>query len=356
MSMLIVVFIHAYNLRVRYLQPWTLPNERLTPTGFTEYFLCNGLFRFVVPLLFLISGYLYALHDEQPYKKQIKKRMRVLLVPYLIWSAAGMIFIYVLMLFPYTRNIVINSHVLPGTNRHLMMHDYHWYDVFTKWILIPVPYQLWFIRVLIIYNLAYPFLRWCIMHKTVRFIYFTVAIFLWFITFGTLLVEGEGLLFFSLGIWMQKTNFNIEAPPKWLIPFAWVIVFLLFCTAKTWLAFEGYPYFGDKVFPLLAAMQKITVFSGLIALWYSSTRLAMWCMSRRWFMWLTGFSFIIYVMHAPAVAIGIGSGFALLHYTDGYRILTYIFLPTVIIIFSVAFGALLRRLSPKLYAFVTGGR
>jgi hypothetical protein len=35
---------------------------------------------------------------------------------------------------------------------------------------------------------------------------------LWLATFGAGFFEGEGLLFFSFAVWMQKTNFNIETP------------------------------------------------------------------------------------------------------------------------------------------------
>lgn len=356
-SILAVVFIHSYNLKVRNVKPWTLPCETLTPTTFTEYFLSNGVLRFVVPLLFLISGYLYSLHDDmQPYWQRLKRRLRVLFLPYIIWSATGMVFLYIMMSFPTTRTIVMNSHILPETNSRLIHNSYHWYDFFTKWILIPVPYQLWFIRVLIIYNLAYPVLRWCITHKQVKFIFFSILIFLWVNTFSTLYVEGEGLLFFSLGIWMQKTNFNIETPPRFLNPFIWSIVFVVISIVKTVIAFEGSLYFNSRLSLVLEVMQKMTIFSGLVTVWYGSTSLATWFMRNKWFMHLSSFSFIIYVMHAPAIAIGISWFFAILKYVHGYRILTYTFLPIIIISISISFGALVRKLFPRFYAVLTGGR
>src|SRR5689334_19703316 len=110
-SMLLVVFIHSYNLGMRYLQPWTIVNERLTITAFTEYFLSNAFFRFIIPLLFIISGYLYAMKDDKPYKQRTNKRLRTLLVPYLIWSAAGLLLGYVLELFPAGKTMVATAGV-----------------------------------------------------------------------------------------------------------------------------------------------------------------------------------------------------------------------------------------------------
>jgi hypothetical protein len=72
-SMVLLVFVHGYNLDIRYMQPWTIPGEPLNITSFTEYFLANGIFRFRIPMLFIISGYLYALHDQKPYKQWTTK-------------------------------------------------------------------------------------------------------------------------------------------------------------------------------------------------------------------------------------------------------------------------------------------
>ncbi len=354
--MLLVVFIHAYNLPARYLQPWTTPAEPLTPTAFTEYFLANGLFRFVIPLLFAISGYLFALKDEAPHRQRLRKRARVLLLPYLVWSAFALLFVYALELFPYTRSLVLHSRIVQVSNDRLLLHDYYWYELLARWILVPVAYQLWFIRALIMYNLAYPFIRWCILYKTARWVFFGIASLLWLATADILLVEGEGLLFFSLGIWLQQEKVNIEIPSRFTAPALYGIACLLLCGCKTVLAFRGQAWLGDAVFPVLILLHKLSVVCGLVAVWYGSNRLARWCAGRQWFAKLSSFSFIIYMVHAPAVAIFIDALFAGLHYTYGYRIITFVLLPLLLIVLSIAFGATLKRAVPKLYSVATGGR
>ena len=152
LSMFLLVFVHGYNLHERYMQPWTMPGEALNFTTFTEYFLANGIFRFRIPMLFIISGFLFAMHDYRPYGQRTKKRLRTLLLPYLIWSAMGFAFTYFLEIFPYTREIVTSSNIVRIDDSRALLHDYHWYEMLGRWILIPVPYQLWFIRVLLIYN------------------------------------------------------------------------------------------------------------------------------------------------------------------------------------------------------------
>jgi len=354
--MFLLVFVHCYNLDVRYLQPWTVPGEPLTVTTFTQYFLANGIFRFRIPMLFIISGFLYSMHDNQPYKQRTTKRLRTLLLPYLIWSASGFAFTYLLEIFPYTKAFVEGSHIVQIDDERLLLHDYTWYEMLGRWIILPVPYQLWFIRVLLIYNVAYPAIRWCINHRIGKWIFFVIAALMWLGTMGFVFIEGEGLLFFSLGIWMQKTNFDIDKPKRWLNPMIWGIVFISFSAIKTLLAFNGELYLGESVFPLMTIMHKVVVFSGLITAWYGCNALVKWCMNRKWFVWLSAFSFMIYVMHAPMVAYATDAVFALINQLPYYRMLTYIFLPLTIIAFTVLCGALLRRILPGLYGLLTGGR
>lgn len=95
-SMFLLVFVHGYNLNISYLQPWTIPAEPMTVTSFTEYWLANGIFRFRIPMLFIISGYLFAISDHKPYKQRAGKRVKTLLYPYLIWSAVGLLLTFVL--------------------------------------------------------------------------------------------------------------------------------------------------------------------------------------------------------------------------------------------------------------------
>lgn len=352
-SMFLLVFVHGYNLNISYLQPWTTPGEPMTVTAFTEYWLANGLFRFRIPMLFIISGYLFALSDQKPYKQRSAKRVKTLLYPYLIWSAVGLLLTFVLELFPYSRNVVAATQMMQIDETRTLLHQYHWYEVLARWIFFPVSYQLWFIRVLLIYNLAYPALRWCVTNRTARWIFFSIAFLLWLSTAGFVLIEGEGLLFFSLGIWMQKTNFNIDAPNKWLQPKLWFLVFMVCSILKTVLAF--YPPF-NTVEPVLLLMHKTVVLSGLICAWYGCNVLVRWCMNKNWFVWLSAFSFMIYVLHAPIVVFATKAIFMQISDWFGYRMLTFIVLPLCLIAVSVIIGALLRKLLPGVYSFVTGGR
>ncbi|MFH1118206.1 MAG: acyltransferase [Bacteroidota bacterium] len=355
-AMFLLVFVHGYNLNENYLQPWTIPGEPMTFTAFTEYFLANGIFRFRIPMLFIISGYLFALHDYRPYGQRTRKRLRTLFIPYIIWSSVGLAFTWLLELHPFTRDIVAGSHIVQIDGSRLLLHDYHWYELAARWILIPVPYQLWFIRVLLIYNIAYPAIRWCIQHHSGQWIFFGLAFLMWLSTAGFVFFEGEGLLFFSLGVWMQKKNFDIDKPNPMLNPLWWGIAFVMLSVLKTWLAFNGEPLLGNSVYPLLTIMHKLVIVGGLISAWYGGNGIVEFFMKKPWFVWLSAFSFIIYAFHAPLVAYATKAVFNEVHEMVAYRMLTFILLPLTIIAVAVGFGALLRRFLPGLYGVLTGGR
>ncbi len=354
--MVLLVFVHGYNLHIRYLQPWTTPNEAMTLTSFVEYLLANGLFRFRIPMLFIISGYLYAMHDYTPNKDRIGKRARTLVLPYVLWSAIGIALTFLLEYFPGTRSLVAGSHVMQIDQSRLLLHDYHWYELLARWLFFPVSYQLWFIRVLFIYNAAYPLIRKWVLHERGRWIFFSIAALMWVATAGLVFVEGEGLLFFSLGVWMQKTDFNIAAPNTRLRPRTWGVLFLAVAFTKTYLAFEGYALVGNAVYPIITLLHKFTVLSGLVTCWYGLDFVVQWCMDRQWFVWLTSFSFIIYALHAPFVAIFIDAALDALYPLEATRSIAFVLLPLSIITLCISIGVLIRNALPKLYSLLTGGR
>ncbi len=179
---------------------------------------------------------------------------------------------------------------------------------------------------------------------------------MWLGTMGFVFIEGEGLLFFSLGILMQKRNFNIDVPARFLKPMWWGTAFILLAAVKTVIAFLGRLFLGEAVFPTLTIMHKLVILSGLIVAWYGCNGMVSWFMNQKWFVWLSAFAFIIYAVHAPLIAYAIEALFTVVNQVPYYRMLSYVFLPLAIIAFAVGFGALLRKLMPGLYGVLTGGR
>ena len=348
-SMALLVFVHGYNLHERYLQPWSLIDEPMNFTTFSEYFFANGIFRFRIPMLFAISGYLFALHDDKPFGQRIRKRVRTLLLPYALWSIIGLLIAVFLAQFDVTREVVYKTHLQPFDKNFAQYKPMDWLAAFA-W---PTSFQLWFLRCLFMYNLLYPLLVKGV--NRIPIILFTFFALLWIVTFGVVFLEGEGLLFFTLGIWLCKKQKNIEETPKWLNLPLFIIIFILTAIVKTWLSF----YFKDintGTFFLFSFLHKITIFTGLIVVWFGCNRMVNFFMNKKWFVHLSAFSFIIYALHVPLVTYLIDPFFQLIYPLPFYRIITFIVLPVLVIAFCVMIGWILRKLAPKVYGVLTGGR
>lgn len=354
LSMLLLVWVHGYNLRDTYLQPWSLVHEPLNFTTFTEYLCANGLFRFRIPMLFIISGYLYALSDYKPYGERTKKRLRTLGIPYLIWSVIALLLTLGLEYSPIFLKAIQETHLAQISEHHILVSQYAWYEWLIRIFLLPIAFQLWFIRVLLIYNIAYPPLRWCV--QKYPFIWFLFTAFLWFTTFGAFFFEGEGLFFFSLGIWLQKNEFNIEKAPRYFSPAWGLLLFILFCFVKTYLAFQPASFLGGANEFLINTLFKASELLGMISIWYGCDGLVRWARNTWLLNKMQDFSFIIFAFHVPIlyyVMYWANTAFAFYPY---HRLLSFMILPLLVILSAVVVGYILRRFLPTTYNLLTGGR
>ena len=363
LSMVLLVFVHGYNLNNRYMQPFTVVDEPMTFTTFSAYFFANGVFRFRIPILFAISGFLFALHDEKPFGKRIGNRFRTLMVPYFLWSIIGLATAVLLAQWSFTRDAVYNGHLQPvmidnGPNQ---MPTWKTFDQYTPgdWltaVLWPTSFQLWFIRCLFFYNLLYPLLKKGVMKMPA--VLFTVFGLLWFLSLGFIFIEGEGLLFFTLGVWLCKKGKDIEKRPSWLFMPGILGVALAACLIKTLLAFYGPKLISDGFWLgfLMNALHKVVIAGGFLVAWYGLDTFATKAMHKKWVVKLSAYSFIIYALHVPLITYLIDPVHQLIHALPNYRLITFVLLPILVILFCIGCGWLMRKTIPGIYAVLTGNR
>lgn len=346
--MVLLVYVHGYNLHPRYLQPWTMVEEPLSVGAWGQYFLANGLLRFRIPILFAISGYLFAHHDTgAPHKTRVKRRLRTLLVPYLLWSALGLAGTWVLEQYPATRQVVQDAALSIFGPQKPFVSGYSAGELLLRWLLVPVPFQLWFLRSLLVYNLAYPWLRRAL-QKAPK-VYFATAGLLWLADFGLPpLFEGTGLVFFALGVWLYQQQVDVLTPPRWFRGGLLAVVWLGLVAAKTGLAFQEHP-----PFVVMLLLHKAAEALGVLVMWFGADAVVRAAMRQPWFVWLTGFSFMIYALHVPLVNYATE---AALRAWPGQNLLVYALVPLAVVLTAVLLGAGLRRLVPGVYGLLTGGR
>ncbi len=348
----LLLFVHGYNLNETYLQPFSLVRERITFTTFFEYLFANGLLRFRLPVLFIISGYIFALQDRQPHPGRIKKRVKTLIVPYLIWSAAGLAMTWLWQQHPVTARAVAEAQLDQlGDNRPYSQLG--WGGIIYRWLRYPVSFQLWFIRTLFVYNVFYPVFRWAIVKYPV--IWFSLMLLFWITMFNGLFFEGQGMLFFSLGVWLCKTNYRIDKKPEWFSHYLSWLFFVGVAIIKTFMAFEFELYSTVNIW-VLATLHVISVAAGVLAIWFSCDRVVRWCMRQKWFVWATAFAFLIYGLHVPLLPYMNRLAFMYMSHIPNYRLIIYLGVPILVLLFCIGFGAALRAIAPKVYRLATGGR
>ena len=82
-AIILVIFIHSF------IENTTNNTLISQSTAFLQYFISQGIARIAVPIFFIISGYLYFLsykNTREKYMTKTKKRIRTLILPYLLIS------------------------------------------------------------------------------------------------------------------------------------------------------------------------------------------------------------------------------------------------------------------------------
>lgn len=378
LSMFLLVYVHGYDLNDRYLQPFTFVQEKMTLTTFFEYFTANGVFRFRIPMLFAISGYLLAYADGKGYWKMLGKRFRTLAIPYFLWSILGAVIAWGLFHWSFTQQSTIVTHLQPTDKNWNQFGWREWRDTILS---TNVSYQLWFLRSLFILNLFYPLYRWLTLKATRA--WFAYIALLWLFTPVGMLniaieiagfnshtgqallhlhgpwelpLESEGLLPFCLGIWLCKRGKNLSQPPRWFSLRVFLPLFLALTIAHTVLAYYGNPMRPGPVGLSMWVCYKLVVATGVLVAWFGADRMADWCLRQRWFRHLSDQSFMIYALHVPLITYLIDPVHALLHPFRYYRITTYLLLPLAVVALSVLVGMTLRKIAPPLFGILTGNR
>jgi fucose 4-O-acetylase-like acetyltransferase len=355
----LLVYVHGYNLQDTYLAPFSTVSESLTFTTFFEYFFSNGLLRFRIPMLFLISGYIYALYDHRPYLQLIKNRFRTLLLPLLLWSALGLFLTFILQLIPFTTNIVRAANLDQlGDNRPYT--EIGWLGIFERWLLAPIAYQLWFLMALFVFNVLYPVIKWLVTNYP--YMWLALTFFYFFFMFQLPFLDSRGLFFFSMGVWIQKKKFDIEKQPTWFSLGLTLILFIGLSVIKTFMAFELEP-FNFKTSSIinttaiaLTILHQFSVIAGVLAMWFGADKIIHWFLKQSWYNSMTGFSFFIFGIHVPLLPYLMTWALMTFNFLPNYRLLCYLVVPLLVLVFSLWVGWLCKKFAPFLYKILTGGR
>lgn len=331
-AMVAVVILHSQNVSNRI--------NDFKPSQWNYYFqifISDGIARVAVPLFFLMAGFFFfnqnVIMEPSDFLAKGKKRIKTLLVPYLLVSLFAIAFFLLLQSLQFSRAYFNNRLDLT-------------FLVFLKTLFLkPLSYQLWFVRNLIgaviLSPVIYIFLR-----KT-KTIGISILGILWLFFSQKLgFYISDTLFFFSLGGFFkiikpnlveQKVNFNI-----FIGVFSWFLLIAFYLVVKGVMAIY---------------VRHISILLGILVIWniFDNTRIISilnFPVIKR----CVKYSFFVYLFHEPFLTILIKLFFVLFYVSDLTSIITFIMAPSLVIVFCILVGRMLRIQVPFLYNTITGNR
>lgn len=300
----------------------------------------NGISSVAVPLFFFISGLLFFKNVEgiNDCLIGLKKRVRTLLVPYIIWN---LVFV----------GWFILLHVIPGTSRFInsdILSHFSWENPFEGLRFLffePAAFQLWFLRDLMAYMLTTPILLYAIK----RYPFFTLIAMIVF--FGW--IPRCGMAFFYLGAIIALHN-GIEGFNQLLnnnVVIVCCCIFLCKCIMTIipcCQALVSNPY-----------IMQVAGFCGILSVWGLYDRVIASKSSSRSSIVLTTvsrYSFFIFLFHEPVFNIIKKLSLVGLGVSNVSLIICYFINPVIMVLLSIGIAFLIKTYQPKLYGVIVGGR
>jgi len=312
-------------------------------SNYTSFYLFQNIFtsallRFSVPLFFIISGYLF-FHKQFNYLDKLKKRAQSIILPYLIWSIIGAVFIYSIQLSPYL-NEKIN-----------LTWQFSFIDFIKHITISPIQYQFWFLRDLIMFTFLSPIIYWLNRKATLPFI--ILLMLLWLVIGDySFIIRIDSLLFFSIGASIANNKLKLEKFKLNKLNTIMVGVTWLFSSI-----FNGYAISYHLPSYSYMISYPIAILSGLIAIWSIYDHIY----NIKQFNFLIRLraietTFLIYCMHEPILTIFEKIGMNIWGNSNIQMTFLYFLNPIIVIILCVYTHFILKQYSPKLLKLITGGR
>jgi surface polysaccharide O-acyltransferase-like enzyme len=343
----------AIVIRHSSLDNWGYPKSGIAtadPAGYAVLFISN-LFseivgRVAVPIFFCVSGYLFFNNYEpsvRSYVGKIKSRLHGLLVPYLFWNLALLLFLLTIQSIPFFAPYFSGS--------HKPIRDYTILNYLDAFIAFengyPISYQFWFIRDLLILILISPAIYILARRATIPGL--AMLILPWMCGYEVLYgnVRFESLIFFYVGclIIIRRKDLSFIDDHRGAILLSYLVLSALLALYET----SGMQTFSYH-------LNQIVLVLGVAAFW-SITGVAIQTGVHKMVWVLSAYSFFVFATHEPVLEI---LRKLLIRFrmpaTPLDYLAYYILLPVVTIFMTLVAARLLESYANGLYKLTTGGR
>jgi fucose 4-O-acetylase-like acetyltransferase len=295
-----------------------------------------------VPLFFLISSYLLY-SKETNFVPVIKKKCRSILIPYLLWNLLLVLFYFLMQTLPFTKQF------FQSDAEHLIKNYgvLDWIDVFWGKITYrnegghPFAGQFWFLRDLFILNLFFIWIKKVVDKFPLGiFVLFTI---LWVNNVNVYIVSSEALLFFTLGYYLVKYGLNeknIDAIKTADISVIYGVTVIL-------------EFLFNETMPVL---HKVNIIIGCIYFLKISEYFIKNIKLYKILLWLEKYQFIVYAVHMVIMPQLLKVYIRIIPLNGIYILLGYFSMILFGVFVSLVFGIIFKKILPKTYTVLTGGR
>ncbi len=351
--MVMVVYIHAFNLNVTFegsaISAVKASSGRVFSwAAFVQEFFSDGICRVAVPFFFMISAYfLFAKYSPNysaaNYLEALKKRMKTLVIPFLLVSIGGLLLVVVLQ-------------KLPGTDvffRAYKLENFTFMLVLQKLFYLPVSYQLWFISFLFFCVLLSPIIYLLVKYLGVFYLYGLLILWIDYNLQYKLKIHQiqiETLLSFSLGAYLAIKKVPIpRIQAKW---FAWLFLALWIGTTLLRTSYK----FQTWSFAEVHYWLKLAIFFGVLAMWSGYDIWFSRLGNNKTWLTIASFNFGIYLFHEPTLTIFKKLSIRFAGSTEITLLVIYVLTGFAAILFSYYLSKGWKKYFPASFAVVTGGR
>lgn len=349
--MIAVVFLHGYNYTDNFLQPQTLITEGMHFGACLEFIFANALTRFAVPMFFAISGFFFFYNKEfnlKTYGRQIKKRLKSVLLVFLIFSALSYLVCFIISLF-------LDKGINPMIDERMVFVEKGGFGILYPLLQNPFAFQLWFLAQLFIMSIISPVIY--ILVKKLKWIPLVLLAGFWLfdksLNISTYtLFNTDAYMFFTLGAYIAVNKIKLPGLYekvnnkylKYIFIFFWVALSIVFTILAATLK--------ESTIIQTMLFKAITIF-GIISIWLLFDNMKE--TNNPLINTLKRNNFAVFLFHEPLLHLIF---MTVTYYCklDIVHLSLYFILPLLIIIGCAYFGEFLRRKCPKLNNILTGGR
>ena len=324
---------------------------------FVTWFNSAVLFFFfsAVPLLSMVSGWLFFSFLEKDAWASIKKRMyrrfTSLYLPLVAWNAAYFLLIYALYL--------KSPHASMFTHANRFYIDFahaHWWNFADKIFAItdaPIGFQFWFVRDLFVTALLAPL--WWLMLSRMPWLGAILIAAIWVSGWNMFIfVRPDVPFFFYLGALIKQKHVKMTVPLK--ITIALMVLYITLACLRALAPLVVPLNASSEMNFCLDAATRLMRIPGVIACWGLIYRVAQ---TQRGIALSNygGVAFFLHSMHWPMLSVIKAALWKLMPGDSGFWMLVnYGLSVTLTITIGIGTGLLLARFVPRFFALMNGGR